>query len=233
MMKQRQFSLYFWIFILICCSCNNTSSDNSSLKNEEQTQQEDELVEVEEKVEEDCPDCDGNGYILNACPSCGGLGETYHHESGFKPKQCQKCMGTGITRCNRCDGCGSIRCEGCNGNGNNKCPSCHGYGKLITYDLQHPWNCPDCPQCNASGYIKCVLCNGKGRLRCCGNGLGTCTQCWGTGIYGKEEYSYSETKDCSNCNGTGSIRDMCWNCQGSGKIFIIKTVMKHKSELNE
>lgn len=191
---------------------------------------EEELVEVEEEYEDDCDNCNGSGWMISTCSSCGGTGVTYRHTTKTRAKECYKCMGTGWVRCERCGGYGYIRCQYCNGNGSFQCTVCHGYG-IIVIDASRPHLSPQCNNCDGTGYEKCAICSGQGRIKCCNNGLTQCPVCWGSGTYGMETYSESEIIRCSNCNGSGYVSNWCYNCNGTGKVKKTRIVQKKRSEL--
>lgn len=227
-MKRTSNSRCFIVLFLFmaAASCNNTNKQH----NDYSTPVEDALVEVEETVKEECPDCNGYGYFSISCSYCGGLGEIYHYTSGTRPKECHKCYGTGIVRCETCGGYGYTRCPDCNGKGSFQCTVCHGYG-IIVIDPSRPHLSPKCNICDGTGYDKCLSCDGKGRIKCCNNGVVMCPICWGSGHSGQENYSNTSTEQCSNCDGTGCQRSQCDECDGSGKVVVKRIVKKRKSEL--
>lgn len=226
-MKIIQISIV--VFLTVCfISCNQTSSNFQN--RETPIQEEDEWVEVEEEVEDDCSECNGFGFRNVSCSECGGWGHKTHYVSGTRPKDCSTCYGTGKVRCDKCGGYGYTRCQYCEGHGSFQCTVCHGYG-IIVIDPSRPQLSPQCNNCNGTGYEKCTICRGAGRQQCCDNGLTTCPTCWGRGRYGQENYSDTHEEECSYCNGSGQKREYCYNCNGNGKIIVEQTIKKKKSEL--
>ena len=112
-----------------------------------------------EKVQEECPECDGNGEILCGycegegnvrcdecdgdgaiqCSNCDGDGQVEDSEGEFE--DCDVCKGDGVEECSSCSGEGSNRCDECLGYGRESCQECNGIGEIETdkdgfYDVQ-------------------------------------------------------------------------------------------------
>lgn len=205
-------TLIFFLF-----SCNSKQN---------KTEQEYELVEVEEEIEVECPECKGAQYVTYTCYSCNGTGKKQQFHSGTHSKQCTSCYGTGKMRCEKCGGNGYIDCPYCN-NGKVKCGICGGNGSLF---LRGDYM--TCPRCDGTGIDECAVCNSYGRMNCsCDDGLATCEDCWGSGRGGQESYSYTESVNCNNCNGTGHSRVICQKCKGKGVITETRIVHERKSKL--
>lgn len=227
-MKIRIYIVILLLSVVLLWSCEPRTNSYNSGGNS--VAAEDEIVEVEEEYEDDCDYCDGIGRNITTCSSCGGTGATYHLTSGTRPKSCNHCMGTGVVRCETCGGYGYTRCDYCNGNGSFRCTVCKGYG-IIIIDPSRPHLSPQCNNCSGTGYEKCTICRGEGRIKCCNNGLAKCPVCWGSGTYGSENYSNYHTENCSNCSGSGSISNWCYECNGMGRVIKTRIVQKKKSEL--
>lgn len=213
---------------IVFTSCEVSSQYNSS--NSDSSSSDDELIDVEEEVEIECPECSGRGSVTFTCSNCGGSGEKYHHVSGTRPKACGTCYGTGKVRCEKCGGYGYTSCQYCNGQGSFRCTVCKGYGRIII-DPSRPHLAPQCNNCDGTGYERCRLCEGHGRMTCCNNGMATCPTCWGSGAYGQENYSDSYIEECPSCEGEGRYESFCRYCNGTGEITVKQIVQKKKSEL--
>ena len=216
-------AIIIFLFTTISTACGNKSSNrqmNSDSKEE--------WVEVTEEVEEECSNCFGSGIINPYCSECGGYGYKTCYRSGTRPKSCSTCYGTGVTRCQQCDGNG--RCQYCDGRGSFQCTVCHGYG-LIVLDINNPDSWFKCNNCNGTGYEKCSICGATGKSNCCDSGIATCPTCWGTGLHGQENHSYTQKEKCLYCNGSGRVRNHCFNCNGDGTVIVKRVVTKKKSEL--
>lgn len=142
----------------------------------------------------ECPDCHGRD--LGDCPTCGGsktLACDLCNGSGYDPKNCPYCKGTG--NCPACGGSGKEMtdqgtmgpCHKCRGDGhctnlfNGVTARCYGHGP--------------CPRCHMSKVRECNECNGTGKAicnTCHGEVGGECTYCHGT-----------THEVCPDCNGTG------------------------------
>lgn len=229
-MKTNHVNIIF-IFVTILTACGNKSSNNQLNSNSEEERvdvTEEEWVEVTEEVEEKCTNCLGAGIINSDCSECGGDGYKTHYLSGTQPKSCSRCHGTGVIRCQQCDGNG--RCQYCDGRGSFQCTVCHGYG-LIVLDINNTDSWFKCNNCNGTGYEKCSICGATGKSNCCDRGMATCPTCWGTGQHGQESYSYTQKEECPYCNGSGRVKNRCFNCNGEGTVIVERVVKKKKSEL--
>lgn len=102
---------FYILFISIFLSALITSCKDRATSNaREDTSEVDELIDVEEKFEADCDECNGSGYVYYSCGTCGGTGQRFHYSSETRPKECYNCMGTGRVRCETCGGYGYTRC---------------------------------------------------------------------------------------------------------------------------
>lgn len=94
--------------------------------------------------------------------------------STIKPKNCEKCGGTGQKSCEACKGASHVNCSKCSGNGQIQCQKCVGKGKLpieikvinskgekTTKTLSY--NCTDC---FGYGTVVCYECKGIGQVAC-------------------------------------------------------------------
>lgn len=227
-MNTNIFRVVLLFLPLLCWSCESQkrSNDNGG----DILTPEDELVEVEEKYEDECDYCDGSGLASLTCSACGGTGVKYHASSETRPKECYNCYGTGVRRCETCGGEGYTRCQYCNGHGSYQCTVCNGYG-IIVIDPSRPHLSPSCNNCNGTGYEKCSICRGNGKLKCCGNGVAKCPVCWGSGYYGQENVSNSGIEKCNECDGIGKRCALCDECDGSGIIIKTRVVQKKKSSI--
>ena len=218
---------YFFVFL---CAFLLISCDNKTRTQIQNSNDEDEIVEVEEEIEEECQRCNGIGHFSSSCSSCYGYGNITHYSTGTRPKACPTCNGRGMILCKKCGAQGYIRCQYCNGRGSFQCTVCHGYG-IIVIDPTRPHLSPKCNNCKGTGYEDCLTCNGYGRIKCCDDGLTHCPTCWGSGQYGQENYSESYKEECSSCNGSGRLNYECNECDGTGKVIVRRIVKKKKSEL--
>ncbi len=193
---------YLILTSLLCFSCSNKKE-----------KQEYELVEIEQI----CPDCYGEGYVMDYCDMCNGNGGSNYYSKSSVPEVCSLCYGIGEVICNRCGGKAKdpVDCSYCN-KGKISCGLCDRRGKIFingNYEI--------CPVCDGSRYITCLSCNGnyyKSQRFCCGDGTVTCHKCYGSGYSGSKTVEERGFKECSYCNGTGGERETCSTCMGVGKI---------------
>ncbi|MEM2899770.1 MAG: hypothetical protein QXT63_03185 [Thermoplasmata archaeon] len=76
-------------------------------------------VDKYDYVDEDCPACNGSGYI-----------------SETKYRNCEVCKKSGKLRCEECAGKGNIICKECSGDGKVICEGCNGEGKQNVYKVK-------------------------------------------------------------------------------------------------
>ena len=210
MMKQNY--ILFIAIVFLAYACKNSNSSSYGTESDDQT-----MVSEENWIE--CDECDGNGYNLEECPKCNGLGSLYDKRVVDQTASCPTCHG-GITICNVCYG-RPLTCNNCSGRGQIKCKECSGAGYTVTFIIDE-YVRKECWNCNGNGVDVCPICSGKGQLfceKCWGNGKIACPTC---GRYGNDKITYEEITDehtCSKCNGSGKIRLECPECEGKGKIL--------------
>ena len=169
---------------------------------------------------EQCPNCNGYGYISDGTVTCDYCLATGHEpaEDGSADiyMKCTECHGYRYVVCETCEGEGRLyeSCYNCNNTGEQTCMSCNG-------EAVQP-----CLVCNGTGHNSqlssepCHLCNGAGSIcpacgntandnvACtnCGAAVEICSHCDGNGY---------EFEPCYYCNGIGSTP--CFTCNGTGK----------------
>ncbi len=187
------------------------------------------------KYKRDCPECyNGKVSCKVRCSSCGGDGEKRERVD------CSRCDGDGrvstSSSCWRCSGRGSVTIQ---------CPDCgivnNGAGFIVSYHGQVCDNCggngrviyrPSNYQNNGQGLagVFGALANGLNEgaraLQAQQHGGWTyCNKCSGRGWYHHSTCNATGqlTVDCSNCNGSGSIRGStnCSSCSGLGKKSVM------------
>ncbi len=139
MIKSRFFFLLFGLLALFSCSNSGSYSGYSN--------------ETEQEALEECDNCNGNGYISEACPKCDGIGLSLikHTEEGYS---CPTCHGQSRKMCSNCNGNGYRPCYNCS-NGTVRCSYCSGSGRKTTFVIDE-YITTDCPMCNGRG-LKRVL----------------------------------------------------------------------------
>lgn len=154
----------------------------------------------------ECGHCD-NG-IITDCPTCHGqsLGA------------CTECGGSKTIPCDLCEGSGydPKNCAYCKGTGN--CPGCGGSGKKTMED----GNIGPCNKCGGDGHCRnlfngvTAICYGHGPCpRCHMKKVKECTHCRGTGEEICNNCLGEIGGTCGFCNGSG--RETCPDCDGTGK----------------
>ena len=199
-------SIIIFFFALLLIACGNISSSNRN---------DDEMVNVEVEEVGRCRNCNGVGYVTVDCSHCFE-GEKCQYVSETRPTVCEDCDGFGVVKCEMCE----EDCISCDGYGEILCAVCRGSGVFKFYDGYDV-----CPRCDGGGTEVCILCDGSG-INACHDPLGVkdCETCWGSGSHGVEEYSFTIVDDCEHCNGIGSFRRNCRECDGTGEVVEKKIV---------
>ncbi len=177
-------------------------------------------------VAQNCRTCNGRGYLEQStlCNRC-----EYGYIKSTTTRDCSRCYGAGTieSSCSKCSGrrfqyaSKEERCPVCKGSGYAKvkenagqCRTCAGTGntKMQIGSWEPGTRCPDC---NGEG-VKYVI--RETYCRNCSNGMVAkreqvpCSQCNGTGTekktcpqcQGRKRTTEQTTSRCSVCNGTGS-----------------------------
>lgn len=179
------------------------------------------IVEINEAVMTECPECGGRGTVL--CEDC--------HGTPFAA--CQTCGGEKTHICEHCGGKISssegrgdpvpIPCHKCNGSLWMECEICKGTGRG-PINCSHCGGSGACQACGGSGYIDVTAGGGvdEGKVV----GTDACYRCHGSGIC--QNCKGASDTYCPNCcehNGPdGTIRnpggipgkEMCNSCNGTG-----------------
>ena len=163
---------------------------------------------VTDAIAQNCTTCGGRGYLVQntPCRSC-----QYGYVQSTTTRDCSRCYGRGSV---------SVTCNKCSGN-------------RTKYEKRNY----RCTQCKGSGYEKtkvdkgqCRTCLGTGNIeRNIGYRGTSCTTCGGEGkLYEIREIncrncvkgivSRVEQVPCSQCNGSGSVGEVCPQCNGRRKL---------------
>lgn len=160
----------------------------------------------------DCTVCDGEGVL--DCTRCetSGKHECPECDDGREKCQDEPCNGRGKYTCPTCDGDTYRSCPNCQETGAKTCEECGGSERI------------ECPNSLCTGgFVDCKTCSQEASPE----GTIACVTCGGDGSITKEKQKTShadgtdtediiqEEIDCSDCDGTGSIR--CQDCNGLGE----------------
>ncbi len=210
-MKRFKFALAFLIVATLMSCGQKSTTDNSYINSGDSIINENEEWEV-------CSNCDGRGFFTQECSTCKGKGRIVERYSETSTRTCSACAGTGIAPCYKCENNGYIICPTCYGQRSLRCHQCNQTGYIIMADEPFP-----CPLCKGNGFYRCHACDGKGRYNCnmCGGkGHLTCSSCGGSGGPSISQSVENDAGECPSCNGSGTIRENCEECDGKGKIKI-------------
>lgn len=86
------------------------------------------------QVENECPVCDGEGFIIEPYVRRSRQGGSINEEHGEIEVRCSECHGSGVIEetetCSYCRGTGERLCDTCNGSGEVDCDDCEGTAKV-------------------------------------------------------------------------------------------------------
>lgn len=145
------------------------------------------------KADQICLACDGSGKVI--CPTCEGTGKTR--------KKCEKCRDGKVT-CAICNGSGSKDCDVCKGSGflYKVCRTCKGKGSVTNYVSCGP----------IYPYYNSIYVGGKSSIIMY-SGFSPCWFPWGC----------TSVEKCPVCDGSGRVKEDCFNCGGKGTVSCPKT----------